>query len=42
MSYPQGLLFPDDLQGKLKDKFYFADYDPEYGERLFLTTQAVH
>ncbi len=35
MQYPEGLFFEDDLQKELKEKFYYADFDPEYGERLF-------
>lgn len=35
MEYPHGLLFEEDLQRELKEKFYYADEDPEYGERLF-------
>lgn len=35
MKYPNGLLFDEKLQKELKDKFYYVDYDPEYGERLF-------
>ena len=35
MEYPHGLLFEEDLQKELKEKFYYADEDPEYGERLF-------
>lgn len=34
-NYPQGLLFEDKFQMSLKEKFYYADYDPEYGKRLF-------
>lgn len=35
MNYPHGLLFEDDLQKELKEKFCYADADPVYGERLF-------
>jgi len=35
MNYPNGLLFDELLQKELKDKFYWADADPEYGQRLF-------
>ena len=35
MEYPHGLLFDEKLQKELKEKFYYADEDPEYGARLF-------
>ncbi len=35
MNYPQGLFFKDALQRKLKEKFCYADADPQYGDRLF-------
>ncbi len=35
MEYPHGLLFDEKLQKELKEKFYYADEDPEYGKRLF-------
>ena len=35
MEYPQGLLFDDAFQKELKEKFYYADFDPEHGKRLF-------
>ena len=35
MDYSKGLLFEDDFQKELKEKFYFADEDPKYGKRLF-------
>ena len=35
MKYENGLLFEDNLQKELKEKFSYADFDPEYGERLF-------
>lgn len=35
MEYPNGLLFSEKIQKELKEKFYYADYDPKYGERLF-------
>ena len=42
MNYPNGLLFDTDFQKELKEKFYYADLDPEHGERLFfLKTPAV-
>lgn len=31
----QGLWLDDALQKELKEKFYYADADPQYGERLF-------
>ncbi len=35
MNYQNGLLFDEKLQKELKEKFYYADFDPEHGERLF-------
>jgi len=35
MEYLHGLLFDDKIQKELKEKFYYADADPEYGKRLF-------
>lgn len=35
MDESRGLLFEDDFQRELKEKFYYADYDPDKGERLF-------
>lgn len=35
MEYPKGLLFDEEFQKKLKEKFCFADADPIYGDRLF-------
>ena len=35
MEYPNGLWLSDALQKELKEKFYYADADPQYGERLF-------
>ncbi len=35
MNYPNGLLFDEKFQKELKNKFYYTDSDPEYGERLF-------
>ncbi len=35
MEYPKGLLFEDKIQKELKEKFYYIDADPVYGERLF-------
>ena len=35
MNYPNGLLFETDFQKVLKDKFYYADCDPQHGPRLF-------
>ena len=35
MNYPNGLLFPNELQNKIKEQFCFVDVDPDYGERLF-------
>ncbi len=35
MKYPDGLLFEEKFQKELKEKFYYADYDPQYGKRLF-------
>lgn len=34
-NYPNGLLFDDEFQKELKEKFFYADGDPEHGERLF-------
>lgn len=34
-SYDDGLLFSEDLTREIKDKFYYVDADPEFGERLF-------
>ncbi|MBR2965434.1 MAG: aminotransferase class V-fold PLP-dependent enzyme [Clostridia bacterium] len=34
-NYPHGLLFEEALQKELKEKFCFADADPDFGERLF-------
>ena len=34
-NYPEGLLFEESFQKSLKEKFYYADLDPEYGKRLF-------
>jgi len=31
----KGLLFDDEFQKSLKEKFYYPDSDPEHGERLF-------
>ncbi len=31
----KGILFEDDFQKSLKEKFFYADADPEHGERLF-------
>ena len=31
----KGVLFPVELQKELKEKFHFADKDPQFGERLF-------
>ncbi len=33
--YKDGLLFSDELSAEIKDKFYYVDADPEFGERLF-------
>ena len=30
-----GLLFSDELAAEIKDRFYYVDTDPEFGERLF-------
>ena len=35
MEYANGLLFENDFQKALKEKFYYADSDPKYGKRLF-------
>ena len=35
MEYQNGLLFEEKFQKELKEKFYYADYDPQYGKRLF-------
>ena len=35
MEYPNGLLFDEKTQKELKDKFFYSDFDPEYGKRLF-------
>ena len=35
MEYRNGLLFDEALQKELKEKFYYVDADPAYGERLF-------
>jgi len=35
MCETKGILFEDDFQKKLKEKFCYADYDPEHGKRLF-------
>ena len=35
MDESKGILFDDDFQQSLKEKFYYADADPEKGERLF-------
>lgn len=35
MEYPNGLLFEKNIQQELKSKFFYADEDPEYGQRLF-------
>lgn len=35
MDYPNGLLFPDELQKELKNQFYYSDADPQFGRRLF-------
>lgn len=35
MYYDKGILFDTDLVKSLKEKFYFPDFDPTYGERLF-------
>ena len=35
MEYPKGLLFEESFQKELKEKFYYTDADPLYGERLF-------
>lgn len=33
--YPQGLLFPEELQKEVKSRFLNVDTDPEAGERVF-------
>ena len=35
MSCDKGILFDGELQASLKEKFYYVDADPIYGERLF-------
>ncbi len=35
MSCDNGILFSNELVSELKEKFYFPDFDPAYGERLF-------
>ena len=35
MNYPNGLLFENEFQKSLKEKFCYADVDPQYGKRLF-------
>ena len=35
MEYPNGLLFEEKFQKELKEKFCYADADPDYGKRLF-------
>lgn len=35
MNYPEGLLFDESYVKELKEKFYFVDEDPNFGERLF-------
>lgn len=35
MNDKNGLLFDENFQKELKEKFYYADSDPEYGKRLF-------
>lgn len=35
MDETKGILFDDDFQKSLKQQFYYADADPEKGERLF-------
>lgn len=35
MSCDKGILFDRELQASLKEKFYYVDADPIYGERLF-------
>ena len=35
MNYPEGLLFDESYVKELKEKFYFVDADPNFGERLF-------
>ena len=35
MNEKYGIPFDESLQRELKEKFYYADFDPEYGERLF-------
>lgn len=35
MDETRGILFADEYQKELKEKFFFADADPEKGERLF-------
>lgn len=34
----EGEFFSPQLQKEIKDKFYYLDEDPKYGERLFLRT----
>lgn len=33
--YKDGLLFSQELTREIKDRFYYVDADPEFGERLF-------
>ncbi len=33
--HAQGLLFPDELQKTIREKFYHVETDPVLGERLF-------
>ena len=35
MNEARGLLFEEAFQKELKEKFYYADNDPDHGERLF-------
>lgn len=35
MNSEKGMLFPDDFQKSLKEKFYYVDEDPTYGPRIF-------
>lgn len=35
MENKHGILFDDDFQKSLKEKFFYADEDPKYGKRLF-------
>ncbi len=35
MNYEKGLLLEENFQKQLKEKFCYADSDPQYGERLF-------